>query len=336
MNGTTSESLTVLDDVSTYINRYFTLAILLFGFTGNILNILVFVQRKLRSNPCGWFFLTSTIANSISILFGVTTRVLSGWDKDPTSHVHWLCKLRTYLVFSSRTIALWLITFATVDRWLVSSRDVRCRRASSLPNAVRISLFVTILSCLLHLQMFYCYEANLAGTPLQCYGKNSICRHVNDALYASITILFPLTIMLIFGLMTVLNVRHVHRHVNATHHGTAPSREKREQFARKRIDRRLLKMLLMEIVLLTVLLIPQAIQKLYSTISDEQEKSDWHEELDDFLYNLAVLLTFIASGAPFYIYTLYGGDTFRKALSNVFLVLKHRVIDGCTRELFWR
>ncbi|CAF4085603.1 unnamed protein product, partial [Adineta steineri] len=75
----------LFDNLTVQIDRYFTVFIFIFAVVGNSLNVLVLSQRTLRSNPCAWLFLTSTIADLISVLFGLTTRILAGWATDPTN-----------------------------------------------------------------------------------------------------------------------------------------------------------------------------------------------------------------------------------------------------------
>jgi hypothetical protein len=66
------------------MNRSFAIFILIFGSIGNILNFFVLSQRTLRSNPCALRFLISSVANIISIFVGIPTRILAGWNMDPT------------------------------------------------------------------------------------------------------------------------------------------------------------------------------------------------------------------------------------------------------------
>ncbi|CAF3697081.1 unnamed protein product [Rotaria sp. Silwood1] len=291
MSSSETSFIASLNNVMLQINRYCTIFILLFGFVGNILNILALSQRNLRSNSCGWYFLTSSIANLISIISGLLTRLLSGWNNDLTETIDWLCKLRAFVVFSSRTIAFWLIMFATIDRWLLSSANAHYRRLSTLKNARRITFIVVFIFCLMYVQMFYCYQANLSDTPLKCYGKTDTCRHINDLIYVCIAILLPIIFMLIFGLWTIINIHQSQNRI---------------------------RVVTIEVILLILLIFPQAIQKLYATITLDENKSEYNKAIDNFVYNFALLLTFIASGMPFYIYTLCGGSVFRKALFNVF------------------
>lgn len=311
-------------DASVQINRYFTLGVFCFGVTGNVLNIPVLSQRKLRKNPCAWLFLISSFANLISILFGLTTRIKSGWDLDLTDTVPWLCKLRAFTVFSSRTIALWLITLATIDRWVLSSTHANRRKKSTLKNAQIGTLIISIASILLYIQMFYCYDVNLINAPLKCYGKTIACRHVTDLTYGFATILCPLFLMLLFGLLTVLNIRQSQRRArqivpieSMQNNATVSSDNQQKRFKRK-TDRHLLFMLFIQVILLTILTLPQSIQKIYSTFADKISSDSYDQSVNNFIYSFVLLLSFIASGMPFYIYTLCGGNIFRKALFNLF------------------
>jgi hypothetical protein len=151
-SSTDANLIALLNNVSTQLNRYFAIFIFLFGVVGNITNTLVLMQRPLRSNPCAWLFLVSSIACLISILSGLIPRFLSTWNTDMTNTNQVLCKLRIFIFFDSLTIAFWLIMLATVDRWLSSSTDVTRRRRSTLKNAQRGLIVIVILSTIIEIQ----------------------------------------------------------------------------------------------------------------------------------------------------------------------------------------
>ncbi|CAF0749928.1 unnamed protein product [Rotaria sp. Silwood1] len=310
--------------MSMQINRYFSIFIFLFGTIGNILNCVVLSQPTLRVNPCAYLFLISSIANMISILFGLTTRILAGWNIDITDTNSLVCKFRAFIVFVSRTIAFWLIAFATIDRWFSSCSQYQRRQMSSLKNAQRGTIIIIILSILLYCQMIYCYEANMSSTPLPCYGKNVVCRFLTDLTYAIITILCPLLIMFIFGLITISNIRQTCTArlfkkklivLNGNNKNVLISKKSQQQ-RKKRIDRYLRHVLFIQIIFLSILTIPQAIEKFYTTLSVNATKSLLNITINKFIYNFVLLLTYLASGLPFYIYTLSGGSTFRVTLIN--------------------
>ncbi|CAF1385750.1 unnamed protein product, partial [Rotaria sp. Silwood1] len=159
--------IAALNNASTQLNRYFGIFIFLFGIVGNTLNTCVLSQGAIRSNPCAWLFLASSITNGIGILAGLISRPLSTWSADLTNTNQFLCKLRAFLLFNAITIGSWLIMLATVDRWLSSNINVGRRQKSTLKNAQLGTIMIVIGSSIIEAQQFYCFEANLINTPLK-------------------------------------------------------------------------------------------------------------------------------------------------------------------------
>ena len=333
--GTTDESathnLTLLwISTSAKINNYFALFLFIFGLIGNLLNTIVLSQRSLRSNPCAWLFLVSSIFNLVSILSGLTTRILSNWFIDITDHIHWLCKLRVFILLSSRTVASWLLTLAIFDRWLLSCIDVHYRRMSTLRNAQFGTFIIVFLSHLIYLPIFFCYQANLSHTPLKCYSRTISCRIYADQTYIHMSILWPLMMMILFGFLTMSNVRHVHHRARTSllpgsHHSRVHD-EHRQRL--KAVDRHLLIMLLVQISFLSLFTLPQAIEMVYLTVTSKQVKSPFQRTVENAIFSFFLLLTYLASGIPFYIYTLSGGRVFRDAF--------HTFLERLARKLSWR
>ncbi len=308
--------INILNNLSPDLNRYLSIGILLFGTVGNLLNCLALSQRTLRLNPCSFIFLASSIASLITLISGVAVCLLAGWSADLTDTIGWLCKFRIFVLFTSRTIASWLIMLATFDRWLLSSIAVHRRHMSNIKNAQRGIIAIIILSNLAYAQIFYCYEANLTNAPLKCYGKTTWCRLLIDSEFTSISILLPSLLMFIFGFMTIRNIRQsALRRVQpgiTTQTGSVTGRSR----PLKKIDHSLLLMLFIQVILLTLFPLPQAIQNLYTNATRFQVKAPLQNAINNFNFNLFLLLTYVTNGMPFYIYTLSGGAVFRKALIN--------------------
>lgn len=314
----------LFDYISIQIDRYFALFIFFFAVIGNILNILVLSQPTLRSNPCAWLFLTSSIANLITVLFALTTRIMAGWGTDPTDTQGWICKLRAFILFSSRTTAFWLIALATVDRCLASSPNAAHRRINTLKNIQLSFILVVIVSVLLYSQMFYCYEANLILTPLKCYGKSAACRLFTDVAYGCVSILLPLFCMIFFGMRTIYHIHQVQTRVHPMHvttagHCNTTTLGSREHSSTpwKKQDRHLFLMLIVQVIIQSTLTIPQVVAKFYISATINEEQTPLKLSVDHFFYNFALLLSFLANGMPFYIYTLCGGNIFRQPLLNL-------------------
>jgi len=307
-------TISQLINASIQINRYLSVILFLFGTIGNILNCLVFSQRKLRSNPCVIYFLIASVSNLISIISGLSPRMFKDWKIifDLTETISILCKFRLFILFTTRNIASWLLVCATIDRYFISSTKIHLRRMSNIKQATHCIIFVCILSLIFWSETIYCFDANLLNTPQKCYAKSNTCRILNDLFQALIITIIPSLIMLIFGLSTITNI-HRSQLKNPVMIG------KNNIIVRKsrKTDTNLTRMLLLQILLLTIFNIPQAIQKFYVTNTFYQSKSLAEKTFERFLFSIVALLTYIPSCLPFYIYT-FTGRIFRKTLFQLF------------------
>ena len=317
MSNQTAALIHLLNNVSYQVNRYFALAIFIFGIIGNLLNCLVLSRNPLRKNPCAFLFLTASVASLVSILSGLTTRMMAGWAADLTTTVEWLCKLRAFVLFTARTVALWSIALASIDRWCSSSTDPNRRKRSDLKKTYRNLVFVLLASILVYTHVFICYQANLTNSPLRCYGGNIPCRIVTDLTYAILSIEAPIVVMIVFGLMTIVNVRRsYHRVFIATHSQTETSRPKSNS-KWKKTDSNLLLMLLIQTILFSLFTLPQAIQRMYSTFTEQQPRSLLQTAIENMIFNLLLLFTYFSNGIPFYVFTLCGNTIFRRTLFEI-------------------
>lgn len=314
-------TILLLNNAIVQINRYFGIFIFPFGTLGNILNILVLSQRTLRKNPCTWYFLMGSIASLVAFFSGLTTRFLSGWNLDYSDTNRYICKIRGLFALSFITLNFWLITFATIDRWLSSNIEIYYRQKSTLKNARKNTIIIIILSIGVNISILYCYEANLVDTPIKCYNKSTECRLINDLTLAVISILLPILLMSLFGIKTILNIHQSHRRIN-----NQPTNTNEQQIQRKKIDRQLLIMLFIQVILLTILSVPLPIQRLYSTFTDTDSPPILQQTIENFIFNLFLLFIYIANGISYYIYTIGGGNIFRKGLLNVFQMFRQKIL----------
>ena len=302
--------ISTLQYVSGQVTLCASLVIIISGIIGNLLSCLVFAQRSLRSKPCVIFFLGASILNLASIISGVTPRALQSFFAipDQTEVVPWLCKLRLLALFTMRTISAWLIALAALDRHLISSPRAHRRRMSNVKNAYLSILVISLVSLLIWAEAGYCFEANMVGTPQKCYAKSDACRVFNDLAQSLITTVMPSTVMLVAGFLMISNVRKFQR-VGPSSMGTGETTTRRN----RKDERSLTLMLLAQVILLTIFTLPQAGQKLYLTSTFYQVKSSSQRALESLIFNIVLLLTYVPSCIPFYLYTITG-TIFRQTL----------------------
>jgi cation transport ATPase len=196
---------------------------------------------------------------------------------------------------------------------------------STVKNAYRSMILILSLATLLYAQLFYCYQANLINTPYKCYTHTEVCRIVTSMSDAFVAAAMPIMFMMIFGMMTISNVRQTQRRlqplpmstlVTATN-GTLTNQAQQQQRRSKKTDRHLLVMLLFQVIILTLLSLPFIVAEIYSTLTATQYKTPLQTAIVNFVFNFALLLVYLCCGTPFYIYTLSGGSVFRSALWNI-------------------
>jgi hypothetical protein len=277
------------------------------------------------------FFNVTSIAGLIAIVSGLTSRMMAGYTVDLTLTVNWICVIRNYVLYSARTVALWMIAFATIDRWCSSNVNHNLRQKSNVKNARRSILVILLFACLVNVPITFCYEAGLTGALRGCYGSTYACRVITDVIYAVITTLLPLITMFIFGLLIIQNVRHTRNRVqNLTmsvsfQNNNRPTNVTGQQQTKKR-DRYLLKMLLVQVTLLCLFTCGHAMQKAYTSIAAISSSQSLQSAISNFIFTVLTLLNFTASGMPFYIYTLSGGPIFRNVLFDLIKATGRKIL----------
>ena len=139
-------SASVVNHIAIQLNRYVPIPVLVFGFIGNIFNILIFTRPSLIKNPCSTYFLCLSIVNLNVIFFGQFLRFLSdGFGIDLISYNLGFCKCRYFILHSSWALSSWFTVLAGIDRYCVSSRDVHRRQLSNLKySRYLVALTITI------------------------------------------------------------------------------------------------------------------------------------------------------------------------------------------------
>jgi hypothetical protein len=282
------------------INRYMSIFIILFGSIGNILNLFIFSRPKHRTNPCAIYFFYASVAGLIALYSGLLSRIFAGFSLDASATTQGICQIRAFIVWVSTTASSWFLTYATVDRYCISCRDVNRRNLSNLRFTHRLMIITIVGGSLVFAETFYCYVPNLRNSPLTCYGRSLICRLYNEICSAVFFVFIPSTIMLIFGYATVLNVRKLLLTITPTAVTQGTAR------VIKKTDRQLIQMLIVQIILSIIFNIPLAIHRLYLTSTLNITKSPLRTSIENLCFQLFYLVSFMTFGMPFYIYTLTG------------------------------
>jgi len=205
MNSTSISLASRLTFIQNDITIYVLTTILIFGNIGNIGNLIIFSQKLLRANVCSWYFIIFSIGNIITINFGCSTRIISLWTGYDLVRISIIfCKLRIYFTIFGLSLSRNFLSLISIDRWMITSRNVGIRRLSSSKIA-----WLLIITTILFWAIFTLYVA--IGYEIDI---NSNCVKRTDDIYELIYIIFalfsiicPLFIMIIFSILAILNVQ---------------------------------------------------------------------------------------------------------------------------------
>lgn len=280
------------------------------GIIGLTLNIIVFTRPNLRREPCSLYFLSSTYFNLFCVLIIIPVRILSNsFNIDLGYYNLGICKVEYFSFYSIRTISCWLISFACIDRYLHSSTNPNIRRLSSLKTAkiiiAIIIILIPILYCHMIVYMTIRYSTNQLGNLVpNCNSDNDIYRLFLAIWYMILYSLFPSFLMIVFGCLTLNNVRQRHKII--------PRIMENNRIAR-RTDNQLLRMLTSQIFMIIITTLPQSINQLYMIFTANLVKDKLRLAQENVSSRTLGGLTFFAHATSFYFFTLYG-TVFRREL----------------------
>ncbi|CAF3492710.1 unnamed protein product [Adineta steineri] len=313
-----------VNDIIAQINSAATTTILVLGFTnfllgaiGLVFNLIIFTRPSLNREPCSVYFFWSTCFSLFVVYIIVPLRILSNnFNIDMTNSNLGICKIEYFANYSSRAIPCWLILLACLDRYFHSSSNVNIRRLSSLKVARWSIPILSLIILILYSHMLVYYEiyyttnqsGNIIGT---CTPQKGIYRAFIGFWYMILYSLCPSLLMLLFGLLTLNNIRQ-HRRV-------VPTISRNNQILR-RTDNQLLRMLIAQVLVIMIATLPYSINQLYSSFTVNITKSTLRIAQESFATRVLGSLTSFAHTTSFYLYTLTG-TIFRKEF--------HKIIQRC-------
>jgi len=287
--------------------------LLVIGVFGNILNCLVFLQKRLRSNSCSLFFAAASIANIIVMIYYIIPTIQSAYNTPLENSNLIYCKLRLYIRNALLVISRCYLTLACVACYCQSSRNVRIRELGRLKIVLRVITIIPIVCFIIPLHI-----------PLTTSIQNRKCLMWAGAaaLYHSIYICFvaailPTSLMIIFSLLAFKNLRQMLRNVDPL--SISRQQQDPEKMRLQQRDRQLNKMLFVQIIVYMIFTIPYPLNTLYNAavLIIGGTKSNERIAIENFILFItsSFLLNFY-SAASFFIFLT--SSTFRKELRQIF------------------
>ncbi|CAF2883156.1 unnamed protein product [Rotaria sp. Silwood2] len=257
------------------------------------------------------YFLASSISQFLTFNFALLTRMLQyGYTIQTVNTVVWFCKIRYYLFYIFVAIPRYLIILASIDRYLASSSDIQRRQWSTPKIAIRLIIGNVLFWCVIYIQIPIFYEIHNGDCSFRkgVYG-------IFFCIYLLIESgIFPPLMMIIFGLLTLNNIRRSKRTIRPLPIVDIIQLSQFPVMSRK--DLLISKMLFNQICLWIILNMFNPCYLLYRTITIYDNKSSLRLTVELFLNNMSYYFIYLEFSLTFFVYTL-SSPLFRRANPNV-------------------
>ena len=152
----------------------FSPILIAFGTVGNILSILVLTRKSIRKSTTA-LYLTFLTLSDLAVLYTGLLRqwILHLFDYDIRHLSEVVCKLHTWLVYSSLDLSAWILIAVTLERiiavWYPYSGKTKCSKMNAMVLMIVILIFVLSLNA--HL-LYGFVNKDVAMTTTRCVSVN--------------------------------------------------------------------------------------------------------------------------------------------------------------------
>ena len=291
--------LTFIQTISTYVLS----ALLSIGIFSNIINFILFYQSKFRKNACAVFCSAISVIN-IFILIQGFIKILSYivYEIDPEDTNLGYCKTSLYLRHSMMMVNRTYTVFACAASFALSSQKVSIRL---LANRISLTYRLIIIFCFswFTINMYIPFYKSIQQN--QCTLPNYYQFIFSIYLFIVTDIISPM-LMIAFSLLTLSNLKRLHRRVQPTNNNPNISLRLIKR------DVQLIRMLLIHVAIYMVTTFLYPINMLYLSISQNAlTKSLERTTIESFItFYTNYFLFYFNNIAPFFTYYLTS-STFR-------------------------
>jgi len=306
------------------IQQYLIVALgvlLVVGVTGNVLNCLVFLRKRLRSSPCSLFFAASSLANTIVLIYYIIPTIQSAYNTPLENSNIIYCKLRLYIRNALLVISRTYLTLACVACYAVSSRNVRMRNLFQLRNVIRVIAIVPVIWFIIPLHIPFLTSIQ-NGKCQMWAGAGALYHSIYICLVAAI---LPTSLMIVFSLLAYKNLRKMMHNIRPLNIPIAVQKQNRNQSAEnvnlQQRDRQLCMMLFVQVVVYLIFTIFYPFQTIYNAVVliIGGTKSAERAAIENFtLFITSGFLLNCYSSASFFVFL--SSKAFRKELKQLFSI----------------
>ncbi|CAF0852069.1 unnamed protein product [Adineta steineri] len=249
----------ILNTTQLVLSRYILPICLIMGIFGNVCNICIFIQKKLRVNACSIYFLAASSVNLLIIIFGIIPTISASYIADPSLYLTWACKLKLYGLHSLLMMSRVYIALACIDQYFFCSANPRLRQFSGRKVALIAVPIVPVAWLVIPIHMLIFVDVQIPYVKCGTSGVYSLVYSIYSFVCSSI----PLILMIIFSALAFYNLRKLNQRV-------VPVANTQSSVATARIkkyDYQIMVMLIFEVVIYLISNVLHPTNTLYMTLT---------------------------------------------------------------------
>jgi len=275
MNNITVSSLV---EISKQLNLYGNIFLLIIGNLSNVMKIVFFFQRSLRLNSCSYYILAGTFADLLFLNNQPIIRVLRQLNLvGPISSIE--CSIRSYFQTLSFSLSFIFIILAAFDRYCLTSRDYTRRKWSNTHTAKHLIIITILFWIIFNIPQLFHHKLH-NGICTVRFGYRFI------SIFLFVFLCFVPFILLIFGILTILNIRSMHHPIHS------------------KLNFQLTLLILFETVLTSISILPQTIFVAYFHLTHHIIRSNQKRSIEYFIDTILRLIAYSECSLGFIIYLI--------------------------------
>ncbi|XP_053386545.1 C-C chemokine receptor type 1-like [Mercenaria mercenaria] len=313
----------MLHEVAWSIWRGFPPILLVFGTIGNLMTVIVLMQRKNRNSSLAKYLSALAVADLIVLWMALPRNWLNnGFDVDLRPFSEFVCKVQLFLVyFGSQNSAL-LVVLVTVERFLCAWLPLKVKRICTARNANIVIISVATSLTLLNSHLLFGMGLTKGNI---CYPSNESYAYFLFNIWSLISLfgfsLTPLLVLVVLNTAIIVQILMVRRKSQTQ---VAPETVTPIAMARKIKNRQITAMLITLNIVFMVCVTPLLCFLIFYTdwvLSHETNHSDGVLELVWSIFNAL----FYTNNAVNFILYLLSRSAFRKEAKDVLF----RSLNSC-------
>jgi hypothetical protein len=311
-------------NVSSFL-QYAGTFVVIFGFIGNFLSILVFSRKALRTRSCSIYFLALSMSD-VNVLIGYTIENLlyHGYSIQLLSNT-FMCKTIIFLIYASTDISNYLLTLAAIDRCVLISNSSIRYRFCRLTTAKLMITIVVILFSLINSHFLFGFHIDQNGSclPTSLNYIDFYVNHYDSYIDIIKTVLIPFIVIFICNIFIIFKYKRRKNSLTSKSTGRRKSRRRREK------DRQLTWFLFSSSILFIILSLPSEINDFARTHLSPNFQINYACQLWAST-SLFILIHQTNHASHFYVYTLTG-PIFRKEFQKLICFCQKYSIENIKR-----